>query len=362
MINPIKRQSVAAQICDAIRQELLRGRWNDWLPGERHLGEQMQVSRTTIRLALAQLKKEGLIQSVHGRGTRALQHPSPPTLAIKDAHVAMLLPGPLEQMRPTQTLWIDELRSMLGERGHCLHIFHGNNYFSLRPGRALAKLTRRYPHSCWVLVNCHAAMQRWFFVNQVPSIVAGTPIPGIELPFVDIDHAALCRHAVGRVLAIGHRNVAFLIRQSGQGGDNESERGFLEGIAQVGPVRPTMQILHHRDTADHVDTIIRRTMSQRHRPTAILVAHPQYYLTVISRLAQLRLRVPGDVSVVSRDDDYYLSFLRPAPTRYYVQPLTLARHRLRAVLDLIENNGLAHTHKIIIPEFIPGGTLTPPAK
>ena len=44
------------------------------LAGERELSEQLGVSRLTLRAALARLSSEGLVQSVHGSGTRVLDY------------------------------------------------------------------------------------------------------------------------------------------------------------------------------------------------------------------------------------------------------------------------------------------------
>jgi DNA-binding LacI/PurR family transcriptional regulator len=362
MLNPVKRQTVTAQITETLRQEILRGAWKEWLPSERLLGEQLQVSRTTIRVALSRLKQEGVVRPIHGQGNR-LQ----PNAASRrgDAHnraIAILALDPLERMRPSQTLWIDEMRAMLAERGLALHIFHGRSIFTARPGRALVRLVARHPHLAWVLVNCPAPVQQWFATAGLPCLVAGTPSPGVELPFVDLDHAALCRHAAGRMLAAGHRRLALVLRQSELGGDIESVRGFRAGMGDPAGSSGSIVVLYHRNTADHVDELIRRTMSRPDRPTALLVAHPQYYLTVTSRLSQMGLRVPDDVSVLCRDDDHFLSFLRPEPARYHAPPATLARHRLRAVMDLVENSGLGRIRKRIMPEFIPGGTLTAPPR
>jgi GntR family transcriptional regulator, transcriptional repressor for pyruvate dehydrogenase complex len=59
---------------DRLREDILAGRWAPGaaLPPERELSETLGVSRLTLRSALARLAAEGLVQAVHGSGTRVL--------------------------------------------------------------------------------------------------------------------------------------------------------------------------------------------------------------------------------------------------------------------------------------------------
>jgi GntR family transcriptional regulator, transcriptional repressor for pyruvate dehydrogenase complex len=59
---------------DRLRDDILAGRLLPGvaLPGERELSETLGVSRLTLRSALARLAAEGLVQAVHGSGTRVL--------------------------------------------------------------------------------------------------------------------------------------------------------------------------------------------------------------------------------------------------------------------------------------------------
>jgi len=68
------RKRAAQTTADRVRGAILRGevRPGSVLPGERDLAEDLGVSRLTLRSALARLEAEGLVQPVHGSGTRVL--------------------------------------------------------------------------------------------------------------------------------------------------------------------------------------------------------------------------------------------------------------------------------------------------
>jgi len=88
-------------------------------------------------------------------------------------------------------------------------------------------------------------------------------------------------------------------------------------------------ICRHDATADGIARVLDRLLARRPAPTALLVANAYHYLAVVSRLAQLGRLAPRDFSIISRDDDLFLTFLAPEPARYVG---TLARWR-RACCD-----------------------------
>ncbi len=69
-----RRPRVADAAADRLRSAILRGEVEAGgrLPAERDLASRWGVSRLSLRAAIARLEAEGLLQSVHGSGTRVL--------------------------------------------------------------------------------------------------------------------------------------------------------------------------------------------------------------------------------------------------------------------------------------------------
>jgi len=139
MIKLPQVQSLTSQTAEILRDGIASGLWKGRLPGERALCKKYQVSRSTLRTALMQLNKEKLIQTVHGSNTRILSPSRRNRHPIRSLDVGLLSPDPIEHLRPTLALWIDELRALLSERGCRLRLFHGRQYFRGNPGRPPAK-------------------------------------------------------------------------------------------------------------------------------------------------------------------------------------------------------------------------------
>lgn len=355
-----RRQSLVSQTAIILLNQIRQGVWRDSLPGERNLCEAMQVSRNTLRAALLQLKRDGVIRAEHGAGNRIVARPRGRRSQLQSTDVALLLPEAIERVRPTMALWIDELRAMLSERGCRLRIFHGSQYFRPNAAAALEKLVKLHPHGCWALALSNESTQRWFERSGVPCVVAGSVYSGVNLPFRDLDHRAICRHAAGLMIGMGHRKLGLIIQKSRRAGDMESEAGLIEGVRQSPHQDVEVAIGYNEATVASICSALRRLLDQKPAPTALLVANAYHYLTIVGRLAQLGWRVPQDVTVISRDEDPFLSFVVPTPARYVASPHIMAKSLLRPILELLEGGVITHRAIRIMPDFIRGETLAAP--
>lgn len=354
-----QRLSLVGQTAACIQAAVAAGQWRDWLPAERALCETFQVSRSTLRRALAQLKRAGIVQSEHGAGNRVVRPGAGRRRRLSSHNVALLTPAPLERLRPTQTLWIDELRAMLSERGCQLHVMHGRQHFRPSPGASLARLVRQQPHGCWILMLATAACQQWFARQGLPCVIAGTRHAGVDLPFRDLDHRAACRHAAGVLIALGHRRLAFVAQKSPFAGDIESEAGFLDGVRSSRHADAAAAICRHDATSAGIMQALRRLMSPPARPTALVVPNAYHCLAVVSGLGRLGWRVPEQVSVISRDEDPFLAFLVPEVARYVANPQGLARSLLHPVLELLEGGEITNRAAWLMPQFVRGASIGP---
>lgn len=356
-------QSLAVQVARRIGDEIRRKKWVDRLPGERDLAESLRVSRKTLRKSLSILQHEGLIRTIHGRGHEITFCPAQSgSLPTELQGVGLVAPDTIEHMRPFTALWIDALRSLLIENGLRLNTFSGQRFFSGQPEKALSRLVTQNPQSSWILAHSNERIQQWFFDKRVPCVLAGSSHPGYNLPNVDLDYFAVCRHAVGAMLRNGHQRIAFLTKLSQRAGDLESEAGFAAGARQ--PLYPDVDPItaRHDGTLQGVNRTLTRLFDYGRAPTAILVANPSYYLTTITFLAQRGLRVPEEVSLICRDDDSFLEYLNPVPARYSCSPLAFAKRMLQPLLVQIRGEPLAQTAVRIEVRYTRGkslGTLPP---
>ena len=69
MVNPDSPVLAYVQVADDLADRISQGELSGRLPAERDLASEYGVAYGTIRRAMEVLRKRGLVESVHGRGT-----------------------------------------------------------------------------------------------------------------------------------------------------------------------------------------------------------------------------------------------------------------------------------------------------
>ncbi len=349
-----QRSSLVTQTVAVLEHGLREARWRGQLPGQHTLCAELMISRTTLRAALHELAHRGHIELAQGRpmtirpkGARA-----PARRAI--TRVVLLLPEPLWRLRPAIAQWSGELRPRLQRAGLDLGLREGGPHYGRQPARSLERLVRAHPGAAWVLFGAGLAMQQWFAQRELPVVLAGSAFPGIELPSVEYDHAAIAQHAAAHLAAAGHKRTAILLQRTGSAAD----RVTCDGFARAGAPAPL--VLEHDGTLAQIDARLRRLVQLAERPTALFVTKSHAVPAVLTILPRLGLQIPRDLSVICREDDPFLGFLVPAVARYSSDASAIARRLALALTRLAAGQPVKATHERIMPRFVPGQSLGPP--
>jgi len=351
-LTPPKRVSLVAQTIQSLRSALIAGYWRETMPGERELCQTLEVSRPTLRAALAELQREGDLKSTARNRRRILTkatrlHPTGRTVAVISS-------SPLRRLNPGVVLMIDALRDHLARSGWTMQIHVRPSCFTLHPDRALRELTARAPAATWLLIGSVQSTQQWFARSSLHCLVVGTCEAGIMLPSVDADHHATARHAGALFLRKGHRRIVLVRSDANTGGDSETERGLREVLASSPSA--TLHVLRHR-SRDHLLALLDQTLRADSPPTAFFVLRPAHALTVTMHLLRRGRSIPKDAAVIGRDDEDYLAHTSPVITRYGGVGERLARDISRLVRTVAETRTLNLCAVRLVPKFIAGETV-----
>jgi DNA-binding LacI/PurR family transcriptional regulator len=342
-----------AETVDSLREGIQNGHWHDRLPGERELCESLQVSRRTLRSALAELGRDGWLEVEGRQGRRIKKHGSvTPNAESGRKTIAILTPGSFLSLPPRISFVMDTLRDKLTAAG-CEVQFHINPAcYTANPGRVLAKFVESHPATVWIILSAHEPLQRWFNRQKLACLILGSCAPGISLPSVDVDFHATGHHAGGLLWRKGHRRIALVLFKGIYGGDIACEEGLREALK--GMPGAQIQVLRHDASTAHLCALIDECLRLPNPPTAYLVGGATHVLTVMMHLMRRGRRVPADVAVISRDNDPILETSSPSITRYAVKPAQLAGRIAIAVRQLVETGTVSNKTIRLMPAFVPG--------
>jgi len=352
-----KRSSLVAQTAAILRESMQAGVWQDILPGELELCGRFQVSRVTLRAALLQLQREGWFRGQQGKRREIIRERVSTAGTARSDRVVLLSPVSLEKIPATALFWVDALRDDLAAAGYRLEFQASQACSSRHPEHMLESLVRRFRPAGWVLYLSTAPVQAWFSGRALPGVISGSRHPNVNLSSVDIDYASTCSHAVGLLVARGRRRLAFLMPRSGHAGNLESERGFTEAGNRLKPQEVQTQMAYHDGSVPAICRTLDSLLRGAERVTGILVAKPAHVVTAVSHLLRRGVRVPQDVSLISRDDDPVLENLVPAVSRYHADSVLFARRISRLVVDLVRNGVRRRHDSRLMPSFVRGETL-----
>lgn len=362
MLNaPGQFSTLAQQVADAIAQNIERGIWAEQLPPERYLARSLQVSRRTLRSAIKILRKENVLLTMPGLGSQITRSSRAQTgSSARRKVVGLMMPESFDQMKPSTMVFIDELRTLFYAKGLRLEVHVGHRYYSNRPSSALVELTTRHPSDGWILVYSNLINQSWFKTRKIPAVIAGTAHDEVDLPDVDVDMLATCRHAANLLVQKGHRRLALILEDPHLPNEKKSEEGFRDGARSPGKEDVGIHVWRYPGDLRRVRYLAERLIKGPEAVTAALVTNAYQYLALFSVLTRMGVRIPEDISLISRTDEPFFQFLEPEPARYTCGPQVRAKAVLLALLRTIKGEQLPKRHFWLVPNFITGETVAAP--
>jgi DNA-binding LacI/PurR family transcriptional regulator len=358
-----RRVLLADQAAEAIDREIKAGRWREWLPSERALRRVLNVSRQTVRAALAQLiaRRRIAVKPYAGYRILGVRLAAKATAAALPREIGLICPEPVYRMPPRFVQVVDIFRGHCAEAGLNLELLEGQRFMRTEPGRIMPRLLRTHPKACWIIVLANRRLQEWFERSGEPVVVYGNVYAGLSLNSVGIDYHACIRHATSLLLARGHRHLTFIAYDLRRAGEEDSLRGFREACAahRGGEVAPV--VIERPDSdADALCRQLDRALQSPQRPTGFVVSHTHHYAAVATHLALRGLRVPEDVSIICRSEDPFMHFMRPRPTFYRANMETFARLLFDRVRAVAAGTAKPGDQRLLMPELVPGASVAAP--
>ena len=138
-----------------------------------------------------------------------------------------------------------------------------------------------------------------------------------DLCSVSVDHAHGGELAARHLFELGHRRIAFINGPLHLSQCAERRRGMRKA-AREAELDPDESIVEYTidpiTSLEQAERSVDELLAIEDRPTAVVCVNDQIAFTVLRALAQRRVRVPRDISVVGYDDVEFAAMLTPALT------------------------------------------------
>jgi alanine racemase len=196
-------------------------------------------------------------------------------------------------------------------------------------------------------------------------LVDSTALP--EHGSVEIDDVGGAYAAASYIASLGHRDVLVLgVEPPAPGGPDPDGvtsrrlRGYREAFAAIGAEIPDERVIVGPASVDGGIAITDRAWEDGLRFTAVLAMSDAMAIGAMRALRDLRLDIPGDVSVVGFDDIDLAPHVDPPLTTVHQPIRRKGEEAVRALLTVVERRGQAKPeHRRLETRLIVRGSTGP---
>lgn len=307
---------------------------------ENALVTQLGLSQITVRRALQDLSREGVLERRRALGSFVRKEKKK---AVDS--VGVFLPA---YDSTFQASMLDHWASLLRPTQRRLHVYHTHRGETTAEAYGHLQGT---PETEGIILfsNSPQVTQELFGVLNERGfrvVNVDTAMPQTLSPFVGVDNALGIRMALEHLYSLGHRHIVLFVKEP------EDVESVQQRIRTFEQVTREMHIQGRVASCGHnfyktgefsVEQIMTELWSMPERPTAILGVSDPSVWPILRWCAQNGVRVPDELSVMGFDDDRPSQYMNPALTTL-AQPLEAIARRALAFLD--EGWGG-------LPEFLP---------
>jgi DNA-binding LacI/PurR family transcriptional regulator len=349
MPQPSTLWPLATQVRRILLDDISRGEYPEGsrLPPERDLALRLQVSRKTVRAALAELETAGRISRHVGRGTfvrplrQAAERPRRPF-----AHVGIVFFKYTDPHRDLLTARLFEgMEEVLRESSIVSTIYgltcvQGNDYEALASDVAMTGFDA-------VIVSPEPAAGSLGMLSGSSKLVqVGYFLPECGGSYVGGDIYAGMRKAVRHLAGLGHRRYGLLTsmveREAGTSSIALTKvRAFEEAVREVGS---SARVFWRSEAAG--------VLEGAGRPTAVVTSETGQARGLLERARSLGVRIPEELSLVSFDDGDIGETTAPRFTGIRVLSRAIGVRGAEVVRDLLGGTVQAPVREVFEPELV----------
>ncbi len=357
MANLDSQESKYWKLMSDLKKKILDGDYqaNDKMPSENELAASYQVSRHTVRKALALLEHEGFIYAIHGKGTFCSELGRHTKTSRNIAVVTTYLS---DYIFPSVIQGIDQVMT---DNGYSILLKNTKNSSSAE-GKCLEELLSKDIEGLIIEpskseIYCrHIALYKKLDEFHIPYVfIQGTMEQLSDRPYVMMDDFKGGYLITKYLLSLGHRKILGMFKADDRQGI-ERHRGYAKALQEYGVFYDPDRIIwfHTEDRAVKPFARLRSMVTQNIPFDSVVCYNDQIAIKTIQTLSQLGLRVPEDISVTGYDNSFLAENYQVGLTTIAHPHERLGEIAAKLLLDLMQEKTLSLVDRQIViePELI----------
>ncbi|MBI5670319.1 MAG: GntR family transcriptional regulator [Chloroflexi bacterium] len=343
--------SLHVQLHNQLRQLILSGRWpaGSRIPSESQLTSHLNISRSTVRLALQQAELESLIERHPGKGTFVANH------RTHERHNRLIAYMTCGFDSETHTLMLNGADDEVKAYGYRIIFRNVQNRDEEIEVLKRLKADGVAGVLLWPTANGSASWQQ----NQVnyqqvnlPVVVMDRQIYGVECDCVTSDNYGGARALMQHLVELGHQQIVFLTHHETELLTvMERYRAYCDVLQEAGltPAAPWLvgqpghetgasQIL--RASVDGKSPVFQQIrdylLNAQPWPTAIFALNDYLAVLVMRVVKSLGIKIPDDISIVGFDDIDLSVHLDVPLTTVAQDSFAIGKRAARLLIDRLE--------------------------
>lgn len=322
--------SLHAQLHNQLRRLIVSERWRygERIPTETQLSEHLDISRTTVRIALQRIEVEGLIKRTAGRGTFVIYRSRDHAASRSIGYLTCSFHNEIH------TNILNSAQTELRSAGY--QVIFSNSQDRDDEARILQQLLDDNVAGLMLWANAKPTADTRSILleyerRKIPIVFLDRPVAGIRADYVSSDNFGGSYDLVQHLIDLGHQHIVSLMPDIDDLYPvNERHRGYVAAIEDSGmfayapwKINPPARHEFHETDIYHLvgpqsqlitEQVMRLMNEGPHNggaepPTAIVCINDILAIIAISALQKIGYRVPDNVSVVGFDDIGMASYI-----------------------------------------------------
>jgi len=345
------------EVADWLRKNI---RSNNFKPGERLMSEhglceKFNISRHTVRAAIASLEKEGLVRRRQGSGTYISED-----MYADRKNIGVLL---TDAENYTFTDMISGISSVLSPHNHLISMGLTQNKVETERNQLLSLLAADVDGliveaAKSALASPNIEVYKDFADRKIPVVFVNTYHTRLDCNFIVNDDEKGGSVATEFLIKNGHHKVGGIFNHSStQGGLRY--KGFVNKLYESGFALDESRIVWYSDeslpTLFSIEQLpqMAKTLSNC---TAMLCYSDKIALMLIEAAPKMGISIPDDLSIASFDDSLLSRLATPAITTISHPGSTMGKLAAESLLKIMQNptNNIRHVYnpKLVVRDSV----------